>query len=201
MGSETSCVVTGGFCGVEAWKAEGGIAFVNVTCRQSPTFARNTIGRGRLPGRSCRLLPEPTVSLLRAKINAFGIVAPRRLSMITCGIATTSALTVRVPAGHGGGVGVACGAGAAFVVAASLLATVVATSTFVAGSDGFASVVTEVLLASTIGLPAATFGVCARTVVTANKLSPSIVNEVTTCKGDFKPSISTLLFDGPKWWT
>src|SRR5688572_609227 len=42
------------------------------------------------------LLPSGIVSPLSANTNAFGIVAPRRLSMIGCGIATTSALIVRV---------------------------------------------------------------------------------------------------------
>src|SRR5688500_5103385 len=110
--------------------------------------------------------------------------------MMAFGIATTSALTSRVPAGHGGGVGVACAMGCAGSAAgvagvASVFAT--AASVFVAGSDAFGSVASVVFgaVASTTGLRAlvpstATFGVCARAVVTANKLRPSIVNEVTT---------------------
>src|SRR5687767_8577565 len=120
-------------------------------------------------------------------MNAFGMVAPRRLSMMAFGIATTSALIFRVFAGHGGGVG--CCAGAA----AGIDAVAGAASAF--ASDGFASVGFEVfavvagifagdsdtcVLASTIGLSTVTFGVCARAVVAANKLRPSIVNEATT---------------------
>jgi hypothetical protein len=41
-------------------------------------------------------LPFAIVSAFNANTKAFGIVAPRRLSMIAFGIATTSALTVRV---------------------------------------------------------------------------------------------------------
>src|SRR6185369_15831569 len=42
------------------------------------------------------LLPEPMVSLRSANTKALGIDAPRRFSMSAFGIATTSALTVRV---------------------------------------------------------------------------------------------------------
>src|ERR1700741_5072981 len=70
-------------------------------CKQSPTFARNTIGRGRFPGRSQMLPLFVTVSERNAKTNPFGIVAPSRFIMIGCGIATTSALILRVPGGHG----------------------------------------------------------------------------------------------------
>jgi hypothetical protein len=49
-------------------------------------------------------------------------------------------------------------------------------------------------VASTTDLSAVTGGVCARAVITANILIPSIVNEATTFAGDLKPSISRLLF-------
>src|SRR5689334_20739471 len=116
-------------------------------------------------------------------MNAFGIVAPRRLSMMAFGIATTSAFTSLVPAGHGGGVGLACGV----VVAASVFAAAVSAVFASVGSEVFGIVAVVFagnsergVLVSTIGLSPATFGVCARAVVTANKLRPSIVNEVTT---------------------
>src|SRR5687768_1272792 len=64
------------------------------------------------------------VSRLSANTNAFGIVAPRRLSMIGCGIATTSALMVRV---HCCIAGAAAGA---MVVAAVLGDVVVGVSGF-----------------------------------------------------------------------
>src|SRR5215204_3549865 len=81
---------------------------------QSPTFARSAIGRGLLPGRSS-ILPAPVlmVSERNAKTNPFGIVAPSRFNMSGWGIATTSALIRRVPAGHGAGVCTGTGAGAA----------------------------------------------------------------------------------------
>src|SRR5689334_4932408 len=98
-------------------------------------------------------------------MNALGIVAPRRLSMMAFGIATTSAFTSLVPAGHGGGVGLACGV----VIAASAFAAVVSAVFVSVGSEIFGIVAVvfagdseTVVLASTIGLSAATFGVCAR---------------------------------------
>src|SRR5689334_11521117 len=94
MCSETSCVATFGEFGVELLKSAAVMAFVKFTCKQSPTFARSTIGRGRLCGRSWKVFG--TRSCLSAKTNALGIVAPRRLSIMAFGIATTSALTVRV---------------------------------------------------------------------------------------------------------
>src|SRR6185503_1746160 len=132
-------------------------------------------------------------------MNALGIVAPRRLSMMAFGIATTSALTSLVPAGHGGGVGVACGvAGDVGVAGAtSVFAAVVSTVFVSVGSEVFGIVAVVFAgdsegraLASAIGLSFATFGVCARAVVPANKVSPSIVNEATTGRGDLKPSMS-----------
>src|SRR6185503_3785559 len=85
---------------------------------QSPTLARKAIGRGRLSSRSRMLLPEPKVSPLRAKTNPSGIDAPRRLSIIACGIATTSAAIFRLQ----GGTGVAVGCGLVGVVAGCVLA-------------------------------------------------------------------------------
>src|SRR5690349_10437805 len=118
-------------------------------------------------------------------MNAFGMVAPRRLSMIAFGIATTSAFTSLVPAGHGGGVGVACATGpgevgvtgAASVFAAVVSAVFVSIDSEVFGIVAvvFAGASERVALVSTTGLSPATLGVCARAVVTANKLRPSIV--------------------------
>src|SRR5271167_904146 len=79
-----------------------GIEFVNVIFKQSPTFARNTSGRGLLSGRSWVPAP-PTVSLLSAKIKASGMAAPMRFNMIGWGRATTAALIVRIHWGGGGG--------------------------------------------------------------------------------------------------
>jgi hypothetical protein len=103
--------------------------------------------------------------------------------MIAFGIATTSAFTSLVPAGHGGGVGVACGvAGAASVFAGVVSAVFVSFGSETLGIVAviFAGDSESGVLASTIGLSLATLGVCARAVVTANKLRPRIVNEVTT---------------------
>ena len=114
------------------------------------------------------------------------------MSMIAFGIATTSAFTSLVPAGHGGGVGVACAtgdvaadvgvAGAAAVFAAVVSAVFVSVGSETLGIVAvvFAGDSATGVLVSTIGLSPATLGVCARAVVTANKLRPSIVNEVTT---------------------
>src|SRR5215471_136200 len=86
-----------------------GIEFSKLTVRQSPTFALNTIGRGLLSVRSC--VPFwATVSRLRAKIIPPGIAAPNRFIMIGCGIATTSAVIIRLHcAGVGAGTGAATG--------------------------------------------------------------------------------------------
>ena len=46
--SETSCVATFGEGGTDLLNSDGGMAFVKLICKQSPTFARSTIGRGRL---------------------------------------------------------------------------------------------------------------------------------------------------------
>jgi hypothetical protein len=117
--------------------------------------------------------------------------------MMAFGIATTSAFTSRVPAGQGGGVGVACAAGVAaagptaavagvtggasvFAVAAAGAVASVGSEAFVVVPGIFAGDAVAGVLASTIRFSTATFGVCARTVVTANKLRPSIVKEVTT---------------------
>src|SRR5262245_43300027 len=67
-----------------------GILLVKVIVRQSPTLARSTIGRGRLSG--FKRLPASSTSLASAKINASGIAAPRRLSMIGWGMAYTLAV-------------------------------------------------------------------------------------------------------------
>ena len=54
----------------------------NVIRRQSPTFARSTMGRGLLPGGADAAQPVLMVSARSAKTNPFGIVAPRRFNMI-----------------------------------------------------------------------------------------------------------------------
>src|ERR1700687_3914982 len=102
--SETSEVVLVAVAGRGgAAKLLFGIEFSNAIVRQSPTFARNTIGRGLLSARSC--LPNPpTVSRRSAKIIPPGMAAPSRLSIIGWAMATTSALIVRLHwAGGGGG--------------------------------------------------------------------------------------------------
>ena len=72
-------------------------------CKQSPTFIRSTIGRGRLPGRSWTwpgASSEPlelgTTSLRRANIIPCGCTAPRRFQKKTWSMATTSAWRVRL---------------------------------------------------------------------------------------------------------
>src|SRR5690349_22725655 len=142
MCNETSVVAIPGDSGVELLKFDAGIAFWKVISRQSPTFARSAIGRGRLPGRSWRL-PRPVliVSERNAKTNPFGIVAPSRFNMIACGIATTFALIKREPAGHGA----ACtGAGTVLVVSGAAVvsfATSVSVLTVVAGTFSVSSFV------------------------------------------------------------
>src|ERR671924_591448 len=98
-------------------------------------------------------------------MNAFGIVAPRRLSMIAWGIATTSAFTKRVPAGHGGGVGVACAAAGAparavagVAEAATAFATAVSAGFGSAASEGFVVVTGIVAAVSGAGVLASTGG-------------------------------------------
>ena len=148
---------------------------------------------------------------MSANTNAFGIVAPRRLSMIGCGIATTSALIVRVHC---------CIAGAGVVTAvlgdvvvgvsgftdsvsalgdsvaglrllsetgaASLIAGLVAglVAEFVAGA-GFGS---EALRSAT-GLSAEVAGVCPLAITAVSKLKVSTVNEARIDTGDLEPSI------------
>src|SRR5437660_1124109 len=100
--SETSDVVLVAVAG-EGGEAKllGGILFSNLIVKQSPTFARNTIGRGLLSARSC--LPNPpTVSRLSAKIIPPGMAAPSRFSIMGWGRATTSASITRL---HWAGVG------------------------------------------------------------------------------------------------
>src|SRR5689334_2338330 len=144
MCSEISCVPTFGEVGVlepggNSANAPGGIALVKFTCKQSPTLARSTSGRGRLPGRSWMLLPVPTVSLRSAKTKAFGIDAPRRLSISAFGIATTSALTVRrhcciAGAVAAGAVVAAVGVVEGTVVAGAVVAGAVVAAGVVAGA-------------------------------------------------------------------
>src|SRR5688572_9203866 len=152
------------------------------------------------------LLPSGIVSPLSANTKAFGIVAPRRLSMIGCGIATTSALIVRVHC---------CIAGAAAVVAVvGVIAVVVAgvsgfTDSVSAMGDSVASlaVVSETgaasreaglvagagfgseALSSATGLFAGVAGVCPLAITAVSKLKAITVNEARIDTGDLKPSI------------
>src|SRR5262245_3712328 len=91
------------------------------------------------------LAPLPTVSLRKANTNAFGMVAPRRLSMIALGIATTSALTVRVHCACITGAGAAAVAGAVVAPGAVVVVAggVVAAGGVVvaAGASGFTEAV------------------------------------------------------------
>src|SRR6476661_1523572 len=66
------------------------------------------------------LLPVPIVSLRSANTNAFGMDAPRRLSISAFGIATMSAFTVRVHVAIMG----AATAGAALFAGAVIVALV-----------------------------------------------------------------------------
>src|ERR1043165_9914000 len=116
MCSETSVVATAGDCGVNCANFAAGIAFWKLICKQSPTFARNAIGRGRFPGRSQMLPLLVTVSERSAKTNPLGIVAPSRFIMIGCGIATTGLVILGVP----GGQGTICGGAAATASAGSV---------------------------------------------------------------------------------
>lgn len=211
MCNETSCVATFGEFGVEALKSAGSIAFVKFTCRQSPTFARRTRGRGRLPGRSCQVFG--TRSLFSAKTNAFGIVAPRRLSIIAFGMATTSAVIVRVHccigAGFAAAVVVAVVGGEAGVAPAGAVtgdvASVLAGSvcglagsvaglvfSSVAGAATFAAGFGSEELNSATGLSTAAAGVCAPATTALTKQRVITVNEATMFAGvDLEPSMFT----------
>jgi hypothetical protein len=101
--------------------------------------------------------------------------------MIGCGIATTSALTLRVPGGHA----TTCGGGAVVGAAGSdsgLVSSLVV-AVGVMGSGGAA-------LDSTVGFSTATVGVCAASVEALIKIRVIAANEVTKYLGvDLKPCI------------
>src|SRR5687767_10838367 len=172
-----------------------GIAFVKVICRQSPTLARSTIGRGRLPGRNWMLLPVPVVSALSAKTQAFGMDAPRRFSITAFGIATTLALTVRVHccmAAAAATGGEAVSAVSDFTDSVSALGDSVAGFTAVssfAGTTGFAASFRAGAVDSATGLSTAASGVCAPAITAVSKLKMITVNEVTMRTGDLEPNI------------
>jgi len=200
MCSETSVVPTAGEFGVEFANADGGIAFVKLIRRQSPTLARRTIGRGLLPGRSWMLFPVPVVSRLKAKMKALGIVAPRRFSIIAFGIATTSALIMRVPEGHCCNAGAGAAAGAvvfAFAGSASVVTGPAGLSSFVLGVgvvEIFASVSGTALLDSAGGLSSEVVGVCAAASEAVSKLKQIAASEVKRLVADLKRSISLSFF-------
>jgi hypothetical protein len=93
-------------------------------------------------------------------------------------------LTKRAVAGHGPCTGAV--SGAVFVSAGVITPD--------AGALGFAGDSGIGTVASTTGLSAVTVGVCARADMTANILTPSIVNEATTFAGDLKPSMNFSFF-------
>jgi hypothetical protein len=127
-----------------------------------------------------------TVSPRKAKTNPFGIVAPSRFSMMGCGIATTSALTLRVPGGHATTCGAGAVAGAAGSDSGLVSSLVVAVG--VVGSGGAA-------LDSTAGFSTATVGVCAVSVAAVIKIRVIAANEVTKYLGvDLKPCIHFSFF-------
>src|SRR5215813_1420921 len=141
------------------------------------------------------LLPLPIVSLRSANTKAFGIAAPRRLSMIALGIATTSALTVRVHCACIGGAGLvvvpATGALAGVVVSGfansgSALGDSVAglAVSSLAGAPTFCAGVETGAVTSATGLFRAVAGVCAPAVTAVSKQKVNTVNEVTTGTGD-----------------
>jgi hypothetical protein len=102
--------------------------------------------------------------------------------MIGCGIATTSALTLRVPGGHAttcGGSAVVGAAGSDSVLIVSSLVVAVG----VMGSGGAA-------LDSAVGFSTATVGVCAASIEAVIKIRVIAANEVTKYLGvDLKPCI------------
>jgi len=101
--------------------------------------------------------------------------------MIGCGIATTSAFTLRVPGGHA----TTCGGGAVLGAAGSDsgLASSLVVAVGVAGSVG-------AVLDSTAGFSTATVGVCAAGVEAFIKIRVIAANEVTKyLRVDLKPCI------------
>ena len=136
-------------------------------------------------------------SCLRANTNAFGIVAPRRLSIIALGIATTSALTVRVHCACIGTAGAAAVAPAVVVADAPVVAAggVAGTGTVVVAgvivSVG-AAAKTGVVISAT-GLFTAAAGVCAPMLTALSKQNVITVNEVTMGTGISNHASSRLL--------
>src|SRR5215510_7497123 len=130
-----------------------------------------------------------TVSERSAKTKPFGIVAPSRFNMIGCGIATTSAMILREPAGHG----TTWGGAAAFAFAGSDSVLMVVTA-------GVSSLVVAVGVAltafgSTVVFSTATVGVCAASSEAVIKIRMIAANEVTKDFGiDLKPCIYFSLF-------
>src|SRR5688572_22542781 len=150
------------------------------------------------------------VSRLSANTNAFGIVAPRRLSMIGCGIATTSALMVRVHcciAGAAAGAMVVAAVLGDVVVGVSGLTDSVSALGEVAGlrvlsETGAASLIAELVaelvagagfgseaLRSATALSAGVAGVCPLAITAVSKLKVSTINEAKIDTGDLEPSI------------
>src|SRR6185369_514038 len=169
------------------------------------------------------LLPEPMVSLRSANTKALGIDAPRRFSISAFGIATTSALTVRVHVAITGAAaaGVVVVAGA--VVAAGAVEVAATADAGAVVVPGGVSVFTDSVSAlgdsvagfalsslatagvfgagfesgavnSATGLSTAATGVCACALTAVSKLRATTVHEETMRTGELKPNISHLLF-------
>ena len=118
--------------------------------------------------------------------------------MIGCGIATTSALIMRVPGGHG----TICGGAA--VEDAALGAGGVSFAASVSGVAGGAVVssfvVALAVFESASALSTEAVAVWAAIIDAVNKITVITANEMTSCLGaDLKPSISLLLFVLLKW--
>jgi len=111
--------------------------------------------------------------------------------MIGCGIATTSALTLRVPGGHA----TTCGGGGVVVVlGAAVFSFAGSDSVLTAAAGGVSSLVVAVgvaaALVSAVAFSTATVGVCAADIDVVIKIRVIAANEVTRyLPVDLKPSI------------
>jgi hypothetical protein len=111
--------------------------------------------------------------------------------MIGCGIATTSALTLRVPDGHA----TTCGGGGVVVVLGAAAFSLAGSDSVLSGAAGGVSSLAVAVgvvaaLVSAVAFSTATVGVCAAVIDVVIKTRVITANEVTRYLGvDLKPFI------------
>jgi len=109
--------------------------------------------------------------------------------MMGCGIATTSALTRRVPGGHA----TTCGGGA--VLGATAFSFPGSDSVLIGGGGGGSSLVAGSAPDSVVAFSTATVGVCAVSIEAVIKIRVIAANEVTKyLRVDLKPCIHFSFF-------